>query len=100
LITTIHAFVASSVEYKFKRVRYLDQLSYRFRKSIIIVVAKGALKEYFSFLHLQPYKAYALYTFVDINRFNTNEPAEKPATDCFRVISVGAIRTQKITNTV
>ncbi len=95
LITTIHAFVASAVEYKFKRVLYLDKLSYRFRKSIIIVVAKGALEEYFSFLHLKPYKAYALYTFVDINRFNTNQSIQKPASDTFRVISVGAIRTQK-----
>ncbi|MEI7472768.1 MAG: glycosyltransferase [Chitinophagaceae bacterium] len=95
LITTIHAFVASSVEYKFKRIRYLDKLSYRFRKSIIIVVAKGALAEYFSFLHLKPYKAYALYTFVDINRFNTNKPVIKPVSDTFRVVSVGAIRTQK-----
>lgn len=95
LITTIHAFVASAVEYKFKRVKYLDKLTYRFRKSIIIVVAKGALQEYFSFLKLTPYKAYALYTFVDIDRFNAVHASPKIASPVFRVVTVGAIRTQK-----
>lgn len=95
LITTIHAFVASSVEYKFKRVLYLDKITYRFRKSIIIVVAKGALQEYFSFLNLKPYKAYALYTFVDIDKFNTANTLPKVASPVFRVVSVGALRTQK-----
>ena len=50
LITTIHAFIASSVEYKNWHIRFLDNISFRFRKSITIVVAKGALNEYFSFL--------------------------------------------------
>ena len=95
IITTIHAFVASAVEYKFKRVKYLDKITYRFRKSIIIVVAKGALKEYFSFLKLKPYKAYALYTFVDINRFNATNALPKIPSPVFRVVSVGALRTQK-----
>ncbi len=95
LITTIHAFIASSVEYKYWRIRFLDKLSYRFRKSIIIVVAKGALQEYFTFLKLKPYKAYALYTFVDINRFNTSNIKPKEPSPVFRVISVGALRTQK-----
>lgn len=95
LITTIHAFVASAVEYKFKRVKYLDKLTYRFRKSIIIVVAKGALQEYFSFLKLKPYKAYALYTFVDINRFNASKAIPKVPSAVFRVVTVGALRTQK-----
>ena len=95
LITTIHAFIASSVEYKHWYIRSLDKLSYQFRKSVIIVVAKGALQEYFSFLKLKPWKSYALYTFVDINRFNSSVIVEKPASPVFRVISVGALRTQK-----
>ena len=95
LITTIHAFIANSVEYKHWYIRLLDKLTYRIRKSIIIVVAKGALKEYFSFLKLKPWRAYALYTFVDMNRFNRGDMAPKLPSELFRVISVGALRTQK-----
>lgn len=95
LLTTIHAFIASSVEYKQWHIRFLDKLTYRFRKSIIIVVAKGALKEYFSFLKLKPYKSYALYTFVDIGRFNLSHITAPEDSPVFRVISVGALRKQK-----
>jgi len=95
LITTIHAFIASSVEYKHWYIRFFDKVSYRFRKSVIIVVAKGALQEYFSFLKLKPWKAYALYTFVDVSRFNSSNAAVKAPSPQFRVISVGALRTQK-----
>lgn len=95
LITTIHAFIATSGEYKFWYIRLLDKLSFKFRKSIIIVVAKGALEEYFSFLHLKPWKAYALYTFVDIERFNINHAPPKQATATFKMVAVGALRVQK-----
>ena len=95
LITTIHAFIATSVEYKHWHIRFLDKLTYRLRKTIIIVVAKGALEEYFSFLKLKPYKAYALYTFVDVNRFDASQVTKKEDSPVFRVISVGALRTQK-----
>jgi len=95
LITTIHAFIATSVEYKHWYIRFLDKVSYRYRKSVIIVVAKGAMKEYFSFLKLKPWKAYVLYTFVDVNRFNSSIAAIKESSPVFRAISVGALRTQK-----
>ena len=95
LITTIHAFIASSIEYKYWRIRFLDKVTYRFRKSIIIVVAKGALEEYFSFLKIKPYKAYSLYTFVDFDRFNSKEIKPKETSGVFRLISVGALRAQK-----
>jgi len=95
LITTIHAFIASSVEYKNWYIRLIDKLTYRFRKSIIIVVAKGALEEYFSFLKIKPYKAYVLYTFVDIERFNGIAATAKESTGIFKIISVGALREQK-----
>ncbi len=95
LITTIHAFIATSGEYKYWRIRFLDKLSYKFRKSTIIVVAKGALEEYFSFLKLKPYKAYALYTFVDVERFNIAKVSAEKTTNTFRLISVGALRLQK-----
>jgi L-malate glycosyltransferase len=95
LITTIHAFVATSVEYKNWHIRFLDKLTYRLRKSIIIVVAKGALDEYFSFLKLKPWKAYHLYTFVDINRFKAVQRTPNGNAGVFKVISVGALREQK-----
>ena len=95
LITTIHAFIATSGEYKHWYIRFLDKLSYRFRKSIIIVVAKGALDEYFSFLNLKPYKAYALYTFVDIERFNVDRITAAKNNSAFKLVAVGALRLQK-----
>jgi glycosyltransferase involved in cell wall biosynthesis len=96
LITTIHAFIATSGEYKHWYIRFLDKLTYKFRKSIIIVVAKGALEEYFSFLNLKPYKAYALYTFVDIERFNiAHVSTSNNNNDVFKLVAVGALRLQK-----
>lgn len=95
LITTIHAFIASSVEYKHRYIRYLDNLTNRFRKTIIIAVAKGALQEYISFLKVKPYKAYALYTFVDTDRFDITKAKPKDPSAVFRVLSIGALRTQK-----
>jgi glycosyltransferase involved in cell wall biosynthesis len=95
LITTIHAFIASSVEYRHWYIRFLDKLTYKLRKNIIIVVAKGALEEYFSFLNLKPFKAYALYTFVDVDRFDPSQVKAKEPSEIFRVVSVGALRTQK-----
>ncbi|MEP7254547.1 MAG: glycosyltransferase [Ferruginibacter sp.] len=95
LITTIHAFIATSVEYKHWYIRFLDKLSYKFRNSIIIVVAKGAMEEYFSFLKIKPYKAYTLYTFVDIDRFNVNTVPAKQTRAVFKLFAVGALRIQK-----
>ena len=95
LLTTIHAFIATSVEYKHWYIRFLDRLGYSFRKSIIIVVAKGALEEYFSFLNLKPYKAYALYTFVDVERFNIAHQPAAEKTGVFKIVAVGALRLQK-----
>lgn len=94
LLTTIHAFIASSVEYKNWHIRFIDKFTYRFRKSVIIVVAKGAMEEYFSFLKIKPYKAYVLYTFVDVQRFG-NIATHKEPLPVFKIISVGAIRKQK-----
>jgi glycosyltransferase involved in cell wall biosynthesis len=96
LVTTIHAFIASSVEYKNFHVRVLDKITYRFRKTSIIAVAKNALTEYFTILKLKPYKAHTLYTFVDTAIFNTAHLAPQTASSpVFKVISVGALRKQK-----
>jgi glycosyltransferase involved in cell wall biosynthesis len=95
LITTIHAFIATSVEYKIPYIKYLDKLTYKLRRSVIVTVAKGALDEYFSFLKLKPYKSYALYTFVDTRIFNNKNDTRKIPGDIFKLISVGALRKQK-----
>ncbi|CAN5761832.1 glycosyltransferase [soil metagenome] len=95
LITTIHAFIATSVEYKKWYIRFLDKSSYRLRRSAIIAVAKGALTEYFSFLRIRPYKAYALYTFVDVDHFNISRSTAIKNGGGFNLISVGALRLQK-----
>jgi glycosyltransferase involved in cell wall biosynthesis len=94
LITTIHAFIKTSIEYKNWHVRFLDKLTYHFRKSSIIGVAKGVTSEYFSLLNLKPYKAYTLYTFVDTARFTATQQ-QKAASPEFKVVSVGALRMQK-----
>lgn len=95
LLTTIHAFITASVEYKKWYVSQLDKMTFRFRKSIIIVVAKGAMEEYFSFLNIKPCKAYTLYTFVDVGRFNTTAVKPKLPSPVFKLVSVGALRKQK-----
>jgi glycosyltransferase involved in cell wall biosynthesis len=95
LITTIHAFIKTSLEYKNWHVRLLDKLTYRVRKNIIIGVAQGVTSEYFSLLQLKPYKAFTLYTFVDTARFNTAARQEQSSSPVFKVVSVGALRQQK-----
>jgi glycosyltransferase involved in cell wall biosynthesis len=93
LLTTIHAFIATSVEYKRPDIRIIDKLTYRKRNSIIIAVAKGALEEYFNFLHLKPHKTYVLHTFVDVDRFSKKKANAED--EPFKLISVGALRIQK-----
>ncbi len=96
LVTTIHAFISNSEEYKKWFVKLIDKISYRVRKSIILAVAQGAMDEYFTFLKLKPYKAKCLYTFADVNRFNIATTSKTIKTDkVFKVISVGALRKQK-----
>jgi glycosyltransferase involved in cell wall biosynthesis len=96
LITTIHAFVASSIEYRPWRMHVIEKLTYKIRKSTIIAVAKGALDEYFSFINVKPHKACSLYTFVDTDIFNEeNTAAKNESSATFRIISVGNLKEQK-----
>lgn len=96
LATTIHAFIASSNEYQYRYIKFLDRITYRLRKNTIIAVAEGAKKEYFSFLGLTPYKAYTLYTFVDTKIFTIEKiPVADQDNSVFKLISVAALRKQK-----
>lgn len=96
LVTTIHAFIANSIEYKTGYIRLLDKLTYRLRKNVVIAVANGAREEYFQFLKLKPYKVYSLHTFVDIKEFDHSKIVPKPKdSNVFRLITIGALREQK-----
>lgn len=96
LITTIHCFVASSVEYRPWRMQVIEKLTYKVRKSTIVAVAKGALDEYFSFINVKPHKACSLHTFVDTAIFNEeNIAAKNESSATFRIISVGNLKEQK-----
>jgi glycosyltransferase involved in cell wall biosynthesis len=96
LITTIHAFISSSLEYRQWRMPVIDKLTYKLRKSTIVAVAKGALDEYFTFINVKPHKAYLLYTFADTGIFkgeSITAKSENPGT--FRLICVGNLKEQK-----
>jgi len=93
LITTIHVFVKSSLEYKPWRYRVFEKYTYKIRKTTIIAVAKGALEEYFSFINIKPHKAFHLYTFVDTNIFKNTY--EEKNSEIFRMVTVGNLKEQK-----
>ncbi|MFT3682944.1 MAG: glycosyltransferase [Ferruginibacter sp.] len=95
LLTTIHAFVASSIEYRPWRMRVMEKLTYMVRKSTIIAVAKGALNEYFRFINIKPHSAYHLYTFVDTDVFNQAIKKQLQPGDSFRIVTVGNLKEQK-----
>jgi glycosyltransferase involved in cell wall biosynthesis len=93
LVTTIHTSVATAIGYKKWYIRALDRLTYRIKKSYIIGVSEGAMKDYFSMLQLKPFKTYVLYTFVDTAKYNQLQQSK--SNDIFRVVSVGALRKGK-----
>lgn len=93
LISTVHAFVASSIEYRPWHMRLIEKWTYRIRRSTIVAVAKGALDEYFSFIGVQPHNAIHLYTFADTAVFSNQE--EKKSHKSFRLVSVGNLKAQK-----
>lgn len=95
LVTTIHAFVASSIEYQPWRMRVMEKLTYKIRKGTIVAVAKGALEEYFTLINIKPHNAYHLYTFVDTAVFKEPVVVNKPTSKTFRLVSVGNLKEQK-----
>jgi glycosyltransferase involved in cell wall biosynthesis len=95
LISTIHTSIAFTKDYKKWYIRFLDKFSYNFRKSIIIAVAKGALKQYFEVLKLKPFKTHVLYTFVDTNVFNGVRPSGEKKENIFKVMTIGTLRYPK-----
>lgn len=94
LITTIHAFINSSLEYKHWWVRWLDRYSFKKRKSTIIGVSRGALKEYLQFHEQPPESGTVIYTFADTSKFNIQREPEKNRKG-LKLVSAGALRKQK-----
>ncbi len=93
LISTVHAFVASSIEYKPWHMKMIEKFTYNIRKSKIVAVAKGALEEYFNFINVTPHNACHLYTFVDTGVFKG--ASEKTPSETFRLVTVGNLKEQK-----
>ena len=96
LITTIHTYAASAVEYSKWYMRLLEKFTYSIRKSIIISVANVSLQAYFSVLRLKPDKAYILHTFADTPIFNNRNNFKNPSnTKIFRLVTVGNLKEAK-----
>ena len=95
LITTVHTYVANSVEYKKKIIRWIEKVTYRFHKTIMLADSQGALDEYFSFLNLKPYKSISPYTFVDTRIFKDSHPLKYKKGETFKIITVGRLTVQK-----
>jgi glycosyltransferase involved in cell wall biosynthesis len=95
VLTTIHTFIGYSRDYKKWYIRFIEKFSYRLRRNTIIGVCDGALKQYFSFLKLKPYRSYRLYTFVDTAVFNNNDQPLPVAGHTFKVFTIGTLHYPK-----
>lgn len=95
LITTIHTTVSSALDYKKWYVRFIDRYTCRFRKSTIIAVSEGALKDYLSFLKKKPYKFFLLHTFADTDLFAPVIKMRPNTKNKFLLVSIGALRPGK-----
>ena len=96
LISTIHTFASLSVEYGPLKMRLIEKITYSLRKNIIVAVSKNALEDYFKFIKIKPYKAYALYTFTNTAVFdgeNNSVPRSEPRN--FRLVTVGNLKAAK-----
>jgi glycosyltransferase involved in cell wall biosynthesis len=96
LITSIQASLSDSVEYKKKWIQWLDRITYKKRKSIILGVSKFAQQDYFKFLKITPFKTFVLYNYVDTKIFNAGIKAKSESEQrTFKLITVGNLKMQK-----
>ncbi|HMT95516.1 MAG TPA: glycosyltransferase [Ferruginibacter sp.] len=97
LVTTIHTYVAQSVEYKKKFMQWLEKWSYRQRPSIIMGDSVGVVNEYFRFFNLKPYLKVDAYSFVDPRVFSKRKERFRNAAaqEKFKIITVGRPTLQK-----
>jgi glycosyltransferase involved in cell wall biosynthesis len=96
LITTIHTYAASAIEYSKWYMRLIERFTYGIRKSVIVSVANVSLDAYFSVLALKPHQAYTLHTFVDTAIFNNSNHSKKTGSPkAFRMVTVGNLKEAK-----
>jgi glycosyltransferase involved in cell wall biosynthesis len=95
LVTTIHSYIAGSVEYKKWIIRWLERFTYRFHKTTMLADSKGALDEYFDFLDLKPYRAISPFTFVDTRIFQNSSPVRPIPGERLMMVAVGRLTIQK-----
>lgn len=93
LVSSVQSSISDGIEYQKKWICWLDKLTFRWRKSIVVGVSAYTLNDYFSFLKMKPYKKHVLYNFVDTDIFQPQPPVEHTGT--FKLISVGTLKIQK-----
>jgi glycosyltransferase involved in cell wall biosynthesis len=93
LVSSIQSSISDGIEYQKKWICWLDKLTFRWRKSIMLGVSAYTLNDYFSFLNIKPYKKHVLYNFVDTDIFKPQAPVEHSGS--FKLISVGTLKIQK-----
>jgi glycosyltransferase involved in cell wall biosynthesis len=93
LVSSVQSSISDGIEYQKKWICWLDKLTFRRRKSIVLGVSAYTLNDYFGFLKMKPYKKHVLYNFVDTDIFKPQPPAEHTGT--FKLISVGTLKIQK-----
>ncbi len=93
LITTIHNSIATSKDYRRSIIRLLDRFTYRFKKSTIIAVSKGAMDDYYTVVGIQPHNPVLLHNFVDTDLYRRS--SNMPQNNTFKVVCVGALSIQK-----
>lgn len=93
LVTTIQNSIRTSKDYRKKYIRIIDKFTFNLKKSTIIGCSKTALNDYFSILHLKPFKSYVLYNFVNNKAIARKDDLK--AGDIFRVICVASLSVQK-----
>lgn len=91
LVSTIHTPISKAVDYEKWYIRFLDKLSYNFRKSIIVGVSNQVLNDYFSVLKINPNRSAVVYTFASPSGSESTLLSE----DKFFVITVGSLRKSK-----
>ncbi len=94
LVSTIHASVSESIEYRKSVIKMADQWTYNRRPGVLIGVSKNTLDDYFSYLKLKRREHYVLYNFIDTSLFNACATPYRPEKG-LKMIAVGSLKIQK-----
>jgi glycosyltransferase involved in cell wall biosynthesis len=94
LVSTIHASVSESIEYKKSVIRFADQWTYKKRPGVLIGVSKNTIDDYFSYLKLKKGEYHVLYNFIDTALFNASTKHRERQGE-LKMIAVGSLKIQK-----